>query len=97
MNEQINLRLPPLLLKDARKKAKQNGFGTVQAYIEQAVRADIYDVHELSAKETGIIERLMKTRGDPRFWATEEEYHAVIKKKTEELQQSRSAPKKRRV
>lgn len=44
MNEQINLLMP-----QARKKAKAQGYGSVQEYIEAAVREKTFD--DLTSKE----------------------------------------------
>jgi len=78
MNEQINIRLPQKLLKDARQKAKSEGFGTVQSYIEQTVRDDIYDDYVLSPKENELIDRIMKSRDDPRMWLNEEQFRRKV-------------------
>lgn len=79
MTEQISLRLPPQRLKDARQKAKKGSFGTVQAYIEQTIREDIYDDYELTKKERLLIDTLLKNKGNPKYWSTEAEYDRVIR------------------
>ncbi len=81
MNQQINLRLPPKLIKDAQGKAKAMGFGTIQAYIEQTIREDIYDDYVLTKKESELIERVVKASHDPRFRVTEEEHQELLRKK----------------
>jgi hypothetical protein len=54
MNEQINLRLSPKLLKDARKKALDEGYSTVQSFIEEAVRQKLYE-RELTRQEMELV------------------------------------------
>ncbi len=58
-SEQINLRLNPPLLKAARAQAHRRGFSTIQAFIQEAVRAQVYDP-ELTAAEWRMIERQMR-------------------------------------
>ena len=41
--EQINLRMHPPLLRAAKEQASRRGFRNVQAFIEDAVRAQVYD------------------------------------------------------
>jgi lipoate-protein ligase A len=83
MNEQINLRMPATLLKAARQKAKSKGHRNVQEYIAETIREDIYDDYVLSKKEIELIDRLMKAKGDPRIWGTEQELQAAFKRAKE--------------
>lgn len=58
-SEQINLRLNPPLLKAARTQARRRGFSTIQAFIQEAVRAQVYDP-ELTAAEWRVVERQIR-------------------------------------
>jgi hypothetical protein len=82
MNEQINLRMPATLAKAARAKAKAQGYGTVQEYIEEAVREKIED--QLTPKELQLVERIIKMTDERKEWGTEEELWAAFKKKARE-------------
>ena len=43
MNQQINLRLHPKLLTDAKREADKRGHRNVQGFIEELLRNEIYD------------------------------------------------------
>jgi len=76
MNEQINLRLPPELLLRARGRAKQMGFGTVQAYIEQAVRQDLYE--RLTPNESALLRKLITSTEEKRLFGTEKDLSKAL-------------------
>jgi len=58
MNTQINLRLPNKMLISAKKKAKNKGFTTIQEYIKEIIRTDLFDT--ITKKEEILIKKIIK-------------------------------------
>ena len=58
MNTQINLRLPNKMLISAKKKAKNKGFKTIQEYIKEIIRTDLFDT--ITKKEEILIKKIIK-------------------------------------
>lgn len=58
MNTQINLRVPQKLLRDMQREAKERGFGTLQAFILETLREEIYD--ELTPRERKLLTKMFE-------------------------------------
>jgi len=71
MNKQVNLRLSEKMLVSAKKKANKEGFGTVQEYIKEVLRKELFET--LSAKELKLVKRLIALSDDKKLYGTEKE------------------------
>ena len=60
VSQQVNLRLPPKLLADAKRESKRRGYRNVQAFVEQTIRDEIYDDIELTAAGRAKLERALR-------------------------------------
>jgi len=79
MSEQINLRLPDPLLKHARQEAKQRGFRSVQAFIEECIREE---VEYLSEQDTKLIKKFIDHHDKNNLWVPKEKLLKKLRKKT---------------
>ena len=77
MNAQVNLRLPEKLLISAEKRAKKNGFGSVQEYIKEVLRNDLFET--LSSKEIKLVKSLIALSEKKRLYGTEKELFDKLK------------------
>ncbi len=71
MNKQVNLRLSEKMLVSAKKKANKEGFGTVQEYIKEVLRKELFET--LSVKELKLVKRLIALSDDKKLYGTEKE------------------------
>lgn len=82
MNEQINLRMPSILAKAARKKAKSQGYGSIQEYIEEAVREKTFEVEiePVTKKQARLIQQLIDLNNKRNSWVSEKELFTHMSK-----------------
>ncbi|MBU0979960.1 MAG: ribbon-helix-helix domain-containing protein [Nanoarchaeota archaeon] len=80
MNAQINLRLPENLLTAARSYSEDNGYGSIQEFIKDAVREKLFDSSDISKAELKAIRRLIKATGDKSLFRTEEHFKRKLRR-----------------
>lgn len=73
MNEQINVRMPVMLLKRAKTYAKGHGFATVQELIKETMREKLFEepvggLHTSHASEKALAKRWL-TKEEDKAWA----------------------------
>jgi len=77
MNTQVNIRLPEKMLVSATKKAEKEGFGTVQEYIKEVLRNDLFTT--ITAKEIHLVKRVIALSEKKKLYGTEKELFDTLK------------------
>lgn len=82
MHTQVNIRMTDELLHKAQAKAKKRGFGSVQEFIRDLVREDVYEYDDsLTKEERELIDRMLALRHKKEAWGTEEDLWKALSKK----------------
>ncbi len=77
MNTQINLRLPEKILDSVKKTADKEGFGTVQEYIKEVLRAKLFET--VSSKEIKLVRSLIALSEKNKLYGTEKDLFEKLK------------------
>jgi hypothetical protein len=77
MNTQINLRLPEKILISAKKRADKEGFGTVQEYIKEVLRTELFE--NVSSKEIKLVRNLISLSEKNKLYGTEKDLFDKLK------------------
>ena len=77
MNTQINLRLPEKILVSAKKRADKEGFGTVQEYIKEVLRSELFET--ISSKEVKLVRSLIALSDKNKLYGTEKDLFDKLK------------------
>jgi len=81
MNTQINLRLPENLLVAAKSYSKEHGFSTIQEFIKESIREQLFDAPQISKKEFALIKKLIEVSEKNNLYGTEEELFKKLGRK----------------
>jgi hypothetical protein len=77
MNTQINLRLPEKMLVSAKKKADREGYGTVQEYIKEVLRTELFET--ISSKEIKLVRSLITLSEKNKLYGSEKDLFDKLK------------------
>ena len=59
MNTQINIRMPKKLLSSVRSYSNEHGFGSVQDFVKETIRENLFDEPEITKEELEIVKKLL--------------------------------------
>ncbi len=77
MNTQINLRLPERMLVSAKRKADREGFGTVQEYIKEVLRSELFET--ISSREVKLVKSLIALSEKNELYGSEKDLFDKLK------------------
>lgn len=77
MNTQINLRLPEKMLVSAKRKADKEGFGTVQEYIKEVLRSELFET--ISSREVKLVKSLIALSEKNELYGSEKDLFDKLK------------------
>ena len=89
INQQLSLRIPQPLFKRSVKKAKLYGFTSIQAYIKDVLRQDLYTpekVHLTKEEKEKMIKNIHKMYGSSKLRTTDEQLHEAREKIADEIE-----------
>jgi len=90
INQQLSLRIPQPLYKRSIKKAKLYGFTSVQEYIKDVLRQDLYipeKVHLSPKEKKNMIETIKKLHGSSKLRTTDEDLHKIREQIADEIEE----------
>ena len=81
MTQQISLRLPENILKNANEYAEVHGFGSIQDFIREVLREKLFDEPNISEEESILVQKLAEASNKKNLYGTEEELFKKLKRK----------------
>ena len=81
MNTQVNLRLPNPLLMKLKLEAKKKGFATLQEYIKEILRQNLFDSQKVTKEELNFLKKLYKISEEKNLYGTENDLFKKLNKK----------------
>jgi len=81
MNQQINLRLPEAILVKAKTEARKKGFSSIQEFIKEVLRQNLFEDQGLTKKELDLVKAIYKVSEEKNLYGTESELFSKLNKK----------------
>jgi Arc/MetJ-type ribon-helix-helix transcriptional regulator len=80
MSEQINVRMPKMLMESASNYAKEFGYSNVQDLMKEALRQKLFDEGEITRKELELIREVKDLSLSKNSYLSEEELFKKLSK-----------------
>lgn len=79
MNTQVNLRLSGDFIRALEKKSKSRGFSSIQEFIKETLREELFDENQISNEELVLVKKLIKVSEEKNLYGDEEELFSKLR------------------